>query len=133
MMNQEEIKKTIESDSGEIAEKAKEAFKEFELEHKINIGQDAHVLAPEVQMDSKNIEIENSLKEFELKQKNNITQKKIENPEISDASGIVGLLIKYSGGAIKNKEQANYLLLSFVVIVFLISGYLFIIGIKGIK
>lgn len=37
------------------------------------------------------------------------------------ASKIIQLTMKYSGGLIKNKTQANYVILGFVVLVFIIS------------
>ena len=38
---------------------------------------------------------------------------------------IVGWVIKYSGGYIKNEKQANYVLIGFVVLVIIISLFLF--------
>ena len=41
---------------------------------------------------------------------------------------IVELVIKYSGGAIKDEKQANYVLIGFVVIAIIISLFLFFGG-----
>jgi len=44
------------------------------------------------------------------------------------ASKMVGWVIKYSGGYIKNKNQANYVLMGFVVLAIAISLFLFFGG-----
>src|SRR3989338_3274200 len=41
---------------------------------------------------------------------------------------IVELVIKYSGGAIKDEKQANYVLIGFVVIAIIVSLFLFFGG-----
>ena len=43
---------------------------------------------------------------------------------------IVGWVTKYSGGVIKDERQAEYFLLAFAVVSFLISAYLFFGGTK---
>ncbi|MEK7081087.1 MAG: hypothetical protein AAB902_01740, partial [Patescibacteria group bacterium] len=71
-----------------------------------------------------NLEIEKALKEFEVK--SNIEQVK-QAAAISKTSNIpkiVQLVIKCSGGVIKEEKQAKYVLLGFVVVAIIISLFL---------
>src|SRR3989344_1970494 len=70
---------------------------------------------------SKNIEIEKALKEFEEKSQTEQIQK---NPEVlknSETPRMIELVMKYSGGSVKNEKQAQYVLLGFVVIAIIVS------------
>ena len=74
---------------------------------------------------SKNIEIEKALKEFEEKSQTEQIQK---NPEVlknSETPRMIELVMKYSGGSVKNEKQAQYVLLGFVVAAIVISLFLF--------
>src|SRR3989344_2870227 len=80
---------------------------------------------------SKNIEIEKALKEFEEKSQTEQIQK---NPEVlknSETPRMIELVIKYSGGSVKNERQAQYVLLGLVIIMISISLYLFFSGSKS--
>ncbi len=127
-MDQGENEKIIENGGDEIKRKAEEAFREFQLKQKEGKQNENKQVVP----DPINSEIEKSLKEFEIKQENQKNSKDNEKKPAED-SFFVRLVIKLSGGAIKNKEQANYVLLVVAILVFIISGYLFYIGIKGMK
>jgi hypothetical protein len=95
-----------------------------------------------------NTEIEKALKEFEAKSK---TEQKQKVPEVfavpkkevegvqfetpsygevkfyneTDTPKIVKLVMKFSGGSIKEQKQAEYVLLGFVVLAIIVSGFLF--------
>ena len=73
---------------------------------------------------NENLEIKKALKEFEME---NVEQEQ-EVPSVSknlETPKMIQLVIKYSGGSIKNEKQAQYVLLGFVVIVVGISLFLF--------
>jgi hypothetical protein len=73
---------------------------------------------------NKNSEIEEALREFDAKYK---TEEMEKIPEISKNSEIpkmVQLIMKWSGGAIKEQRQAEYVLLGFVAVAIGISIYL---------
>ena len=77
---------------------------------------------------SKNIEIEKALKEFEEKSQTEQIQK---NPEVlknSETPRMIELVMKYSGGSVKNEKQAQYVLLGFVVIAIIVSLVLIFSG-----
>jgi len=79
---------------------------------------------------SGNIEIQQALKEFELKSNVEEQQKSPETLKISEIPKMVQLVMKYSGGAIKEQKTAEYVLLGFVVLAIGVSLYLFF-GING--
>jgi len=85
---------------------------------------------------NKNEEIEKALREFEVKnpeqmqQKQEIpsvltVEKKYEAPE---PSKMVKLVMKISGGAIKEQKQAEYVLLVFAILAIITSLFLFFGG-----
>lgn len=102
-----------------------------------------------------NLEIDQALKEFEAKSNTeqtpqasskapDVTQK--EEPDIkfetdsykavkfyneTNIPKMVQLIMKYSGGAIKEQKQAEYVLFAFAIIVFTISLFLFFGGSSG--
>jgi hypothetical protein len=74
---------------------------------------------------TENTEIEKALKEFEIKSQAEQVQKTPETSKTSDVPKMVQLVMKWSGGAIKEQKTAEYFLLGFVVLVIGISLYLF--------
>ncbi len=93
-----------------------------------------------------NLEIDQALKEFEMKSNAESRPQApapIPSPEVSgvkfetdsykavkfynetNTPKMVRLVMKYSGGAIKEQKQAEYVLFAFAIIVFIISLYLF--------
>ncbi len=72
------------------------------------------------------VQINQALKEFEEKSA-------VETPQVSrmapkgdeELPRMVRLIIKYSGGAIKEQKQAEYVLLGLTVLMFLASFYFF--------
>ncbi|HCY17679.1 MAG: hypothetical protein UR62_C0008G0012 [Candidatus Nomurabacteria bacterium GW2011_GWF2_35_12] len=80
---------------------------------------------------SKNIEIEKALKEFEIKSQ---AEQTTQTPLVSQNTEIpkmIQVVIKYSGGSVKNERQAQYVLLGLVIIMISISLYLFFGGSKS--
>jgi hypothetical protein len=77
-----------------------------------------------------NPEIGDALKEFEV-QSQQFEASRIPVKAIREGSAIVRFLIKYSGGAIKEEKQAEYVLLAFVIIALSTSLYLFFGGGEG--
>ncbi|MDE2031249.1 MAG: hypothetical protein KGI58_03280 [Patescibacteria group bacterium] len=80
-----------------------------------------------------NSDINQALEEFEIKS----TTEKINKPttknyNIDDTPGMVKLLIKYSGGAIKEQKQAEKILLIFVIISITIALFLSFGGRNGL-
>lgn len=75
-------------------------------------------------------EIQTALEEFESK--TDTLKKPQQQPvdNLFEAPKIVKLVIKLSGGAIKEQRQAEYILLLFVLIIFFISFYLFFSGLS---
>ncbi len=76
---------------------------------------------------SKNIEINEALKEFEA------TSAPVQGNRIESSAGvkedteqpkIIGFVMKISGGLIKDQKQANYFLLGFVALAIIISLFL---------
>ncbi|MES3032307.1 MAG: hypothetical protein V4699_03655 [Patescibacteria group bacterium] len=74
-----------------------------------------------------NSEIDQALKEFELKSQAEEIKKSPEVLKNSEMPKMVRLVIKWSGGSI-NEKQANYVLFGFVVIAIGISLFLFFGG-----
>jgi hypothetical protein len=71
-----------------------------------------------------NLEIDKALKEFEIKSRTEQIQKTPEVFKNSDLPKMVQLVMKWSGGAIKEQKQAEYVLLGFVVVAISISLFL---------
>ena len=69
-----------------------------------------------------NLGIDKALKEFEAKQNAEQFQKVPEIAKISDVPKMVQLVMKWSG---LEQKQAEYALLGIVLIIFLISGFIF--------
>lgn len=86
-----------------------------------------------------NAEIDQALKEFEM-QSGGVPQAtpQVVTPDTpqpsyasattSDLPKMVRLVIKYSGGAIKDQRQAEYVLLALTILFFAVSLYLFFRG-----
>jgi hypothetical protein len=72
-----------------------------------------------------NIDINQALKEFEIKSTVEQVQKTAINKKTPDIPKMVQLVMKWSGGAIKEQRQAEYILLGFVVLAIIISLFLF--------
>lgn len=68
------------------------------------------------------LDIEKALKEFEVKSTSYKAMKFYNEP---NTPKIVKLVIKYSGGAISDEKQANYVLFGFVVVAIVVSLFLF--------
>ena len=79
-----------------------------------------------------NLEIDKALKEFEVKSNIEQVKQAIATSQTSDAPKIVQLVMKISGGAIKDERQAEYVLLGFVVVAIIVSLFLFLGGGKKI-
>ncbi|MFH1201199.1 MAG: hypothetical protein V1484_02670 [bacterium] len=75
-----------------------------------------------------NTEIDKALREFELKNQTEQAQKAPEVPQDSDVPKMVQLVMKWSGGAIKEQKQAEYVLLGFVILAISISLFLVFLG-----
>lgn len=71
-----------------------------------------------------NFEIDQALKEFEAKSKAEETQKVSEVSKTPDVPKMVRLVMKLSGGAIKEQKQAEYVLLGFVALAIIVSLFL---------
>jgi hypothetical protein len=79
-----------------------------------------------------NSEIEAALAEFEVKSIQEEVQKsKVEQKEKN--SGMTKWVVKHSGKLIQNENQANWVLLTGAVLIFLISGGLFFFAINKNK
>ena len=72
-----------------------------------------------------NLEIEKALEEFEQSAQKEQVIKTVAKEKLDEPSRMIKLVMKYSGGAIKEERQAEYVLLSFAILFFLISFYLF--------
>ena len=110
---------------------------------------------PEDKTIKSNLEIDQALKEFEAKsdaeqtpqassKAPDVTQKEVSDIKFETDSykavkfynetnipKMVQLVMKYSGGAIKEQKQAEYVLFAFAIIVFAISLFLFFGGSSG--
>lgn len=73
-------------------------------------------------------EIDSALKEFELKSAENEKYKAIKFFDQTDTPKVVKLVMKYSGGAIKEQKTAEYILFALVIIAVSISIFIFITG-----
>lgn len=83
-------------------------------------------MPPEIKIPN-NSEIDKALKDFEMQAS---AQQAPQTEQIPKASGsdlpkMVQLVIKYSGGAIKEQKQAEYILLGLVVLMLALSFYFF--------
>ena len=74
-------------------------------------------------MEENNTEIENALKEFESKNNPEVIPV-ASSLDVSENSGMVKFVIGHSGGLIKNKKQAEYVLLGVVLLSFSITLFL---------
>ncbi len=83
----------------------------------------------EVKIEDKD-EIEKALREFEQKSALQQMQKSPEALKNSDIPKMVGWVMKLSGGAIKEQKTAEYVLLALVVLMVIISLFLFFSGEK---
>ena len=88
---------------------------------------------------SGNAEIQKALKELESEQGGVETpqvsetvdvlkSQRMQIPQDSDTPKMIGLVMKYSGGLIKEEKQAEYFLLGVVVFMFALSAYFFFRG-----
>jgi len=108
------------TNSSEITQKAEEAFREFQMkQNKQQI--------PE----QKDSEIGKALREYELKTAKDELQTPQAERGDDEGSKMAKWVIKYSGGLIKDKYQANYVLLGMVVLFFLLAGYFFYVGLSS--
>ncbi|KKT01152.1 MAG: hypothetical protein UW07_C0056G0004 [Candidatus Nomurabacteria bacterium GW2011_GWF2_43_8] len=71
------------------------------------------------------IDINEALKEFEEKTSQEQATKIVAAREFSNMPKMVKLVIKWSGGAIKEQREAEYVLLGFAILVFIISLFIF--------
>lgn len=123
--NGQSVDKQNERSDTEVLKKAEDAFREFEMKQKAEHRQEAEI--------SSKIEINKSLTEFQQKYQEEQQQKvSIEKPKISKESGMVHLVMKLSGGAIKEERHAEYVLLGLVILIFFVSGYI-LFGIRDVK
>jgi hypothetical protein len=74
---------------------------------------------------AKNPEIGHALEEFEAKEVAQVIPSKDNQSTAENIPGMVRLVFRLSGGAIKEQRQAEYLLLGIVVLAISISIYLF--------
>ncbi len=72
-----------------------------------------------------NQEINVALREFEVKASVEQKSKQPTAPTSNDVPKMVKFIFKLSGGAIKEQEQAEYVLLGFVVVALVASFFLF--------
>lgn len=71
---------------------------------------------------SNNSEIDKALKEFEVKSQAEQMKKASEVSKDSETSKMVQLVMKWSG--VKEQKQAEYILLGFVILALVMSGFL---------
>ena len=74
---------------------------------------------------SESDELAEALKEFEEKSKIEENQNSPQTSAVPEVPRMVKLVIKWSGGAIKDQRHAEYALLGFIVLAFAVSFYLF--------
>jgi hypothetical protein len=72
-----------------------------------------------------NIDINQALKEFEIKSQAEQEQKTVVNEKTPEIPKMDQLIMKWSGGAIKEQKQAEYILLGFVIVALAVSFFLF--------
>ena len=75
--------------------------------------------------------ISEALKEFEKKSEANINGVQVSPIAYNEAPRMVRLVIKFSGGMIKDQKQAEYFLLGFVAMAIIVSFLLFSRNNKG--
>ena len=76
-----------------------------------------------------NNEIAEALKEFESRPYNIQPENSpAPVPQAPEIPKLTALVIKYSGGSIKDRRQAEYILLGFVIVAIIISLFLFFSG-----
>lgn len=73
---------------------------------------------------NKNIDINQALKEFELKSSVKQIQRTPKDSTTPDVPKMVRLVMGLSGGVIKEQRQAEYVLFGFVIIAIIISLFL---------
>ena len=134
-LSEEVFKKQPTIDSTNIAQKAEEAFREFQFKQKTLHGGQQTTIEPGIPKPK--IEtitpvipgIEEALKKFEEKATTEQQQKKpIENQKKSENTKMVQLVMKLSGGLIEERRTAEYVLLGFAILFFVISMFLFFGG-----
>ncbi len=76
------------------------------------------------------LDIQKALKEFEAKSSVEEAQNAPEIAKTAELPKMVQLIMKWSGGAIKDQKTAEYILLGFALLVFAFSLFLFFGG-KG--
>lgn len=75
-----------------------------------------------------NLEIDQALKEFEIKSQAQQTEKVAEISKASKLPKMVQLVIKYSGGSIKDLRQAEWVLFGFAILVIVVSFFIYNLG-----
>jgi hypothetical protein len=75
-----------------------------------------------------NEEIQKALKEFEERSKKEEQKKTIKEEKALELPRMVQLVIKYSGGLVKEQKQAEYVLLGAVALMLALSLYFFFRG-----
>ena len=76
-----------------------------------------------------NTEIEKALKEFEVKSNSETgSYKAVKLYDETTTPKMVQLVMKYSGGSIKNQRTAEYVLLGLVILMFALSFFFFFGG-----
>lgn len=73
-------------------------------------------------------EIQKALTQFEVKALEEKPIKKEQESNFTKSSKLVESVISHSGGMIKDQKQAEYALLGFVVIIILITIFIFVSG-----
>ncbi|MFZ2149875.1 MAG: hypothetical protein WAV15_01825 [Minisyncoccia bacterium] len=76
---------------------------------------------------TKNAEIQNALREFEIKNAEE-EAKRIPVKKEPESSKLAHWIMKHSGGAVKEERQAEYVMLVFVVVCLGVSAFLFFTG-----
>ena len=132
-LNKQSEKQQPVADPSDISKKAEEAFKEFQLQHSHNQPESVTKQdAPKQKIETVTQVIpgiEEALKKFEEKSIIEQQQKKpLENKREPQTPKMVRLVIKYSGGLIKEERSAEYVLLGFAILFFSVSLYLFFRG-----
>ncbi|MEI7709221.1 MAG: hypothetical protein WCI76_00735 [bacterium] len=87
-------------------------------------------MPPEVEIKG-NDEIAQALKEFELKAKQEENIAIVEPMKNKEMPKMARLVIKYSGGAIKDEQTAEYVLLAFILFAVVLSLYFLYLSFGG--